>query len=305
MNQILQIPIHGPEWHAHRLRHIGGSEVAALFGVQAGYALSHYALWLVKAGRIPAPEVDSPRPRWGLRLEEAIATAVAEEKGWTVTKGGYVSDPVTPGMGCTLDYVIDGAEGFDGPGALELKNTDWLQHKREWVDDEPPAHVLLQHQHQLACTGYKWGAVGCLVGGNDLRVYPYFARPKLIADIRRRVSGFWKSVDENREPAVDGSDSAAAAIWALYPTMDEEPVDMTTDNELPLICGDLLVAAEHRKSAEKAEAELKNRLAAKIGSHGRVWTNGYWINTATVKASTYTVNRKESRRTTVKPQEAA
>lgn len=295
-------PIHGPEWHATRLRHVGGSEISALWGMQPAYALSHYALWMVKSGRVPAPEVDNPRTRWGLRLEEAIAEAVAEEKGWSVTKGGYISDPTTPGLGCTLDYIATDAEGFDGPGALELKNSDWLQHKRSWVDGEPPLHILLQLQTQIACTGYKWGAVACLIGGNQLEVYPYQARPKLIAEIRRRVTAFWRSIEEGAEPDVDGSESAAYAIRSLYPEVTDELVDLSEDTELPEICAGCLSTAEERKAIEKREAEFKNRLAAKISGHARVRAAGYWINTAVIGASEYTVKRKESRRVTVKLQ---
>lgn len=298
-------PIHGPEWHATRLRHVGGSEISALWGMQPAYALSHFALWQVKSGRVPAPEVNNPRTRWGLRLEEAIAEAVAEEKGWTVTKGGYVSDPTTPGLGCTLDYIASDAEGFDGPGALELKNSDWLQHKRSWVDGEPPLHILLQLQLQIACTGYKWGAVACLIGGNQLEVYPYVARPKLIAEIRRRVTAFWQSIEKGQEPDVDGSDSAAYAIRALHPEMTDELVDMSADAEIADICAGCLEAAEERLAAAKREAEFKNRLAAKIGPHARVKAPGYWINTSVIAPSTYTVSRKESRRTSIKQQEVA
>lgn len=301
MNAIT--PIHGPEWHATRLRHVGGSEVSALFGVQPAYALSHYALHMVKAGMVPPPEVSGPRPRWGLRLEEAIAEAVHEERGWSVTKGGYVSDPVTRGMGCTLDYIASDVEGRDGPGALELKNTDWLQHKREWVEDEPPLHILLQHQHQMACTGFAWGAVACLVGGNDLRIYEYDARPGLIADIRRRVTEFWAAIDDGREPPVDGSDSAAYAIRARHPTMTDELVDFSENNELPGLCVVKLEMAERRRADKKVEDEVDNRIAAIIGPHARVRAAGFWINTATIKASSYTVSRKESRRTTIKAQE--
>lgn len=268
------------EWHAIRARHVGGSEVAALFGVQPDYAMSHYALWHVKAGLAPPPVVDNPRVKWGLRLERAIADAAAEENGWTIEPGGYRTDETTPGLGCTLDFVIAADPAEEGPGVLEIKNADWLVHRRSWSDGEPPLHILLQLQHQLAATGYGWGVVGCLVGGNDLRLYRYKARPKLIGEIRAKVAAFWASIDAGKPPPVDGSDSATAVLRALYPEPVDEIADLTADNELPGLCADLLNASERRRAAEKDEQAAKNAIAAKLGNHLAAECEGFRIRVA-------------------------
>lgn len=304
-------PLRDDAWHAARARVIGGSEIAALFGVQPDYALSHYALWHVKAGRIEPPEVSGARPAWGLRLERTIAEAAAEQEGWTVEPRGHVAHPRGIGLGCTLDYIITAGEpGRDTIGVLELKNADWLQHRRAWTDGEPPLHILLQLQTQLACTGATWGAIACLVGGNDLRIYRYEARPKLIADIERRTIAFWQSIADNKPPPVDGSDSAAAALRALYPVMTDEEADLSADNELPDLCARLTHATAARSKAEKEEAALKAGIFAKIGAHKRASTEGFRIKVAVTPENpgvTITpamvgqvINkRKESRRLTV------
>lgn len=296
------------QWHQRRARVVGGSEVAALFGCQPDYMLSRYGLWMVKSGRVPPPEVDNPRTRWGLALEEVIGMACAEQEGWTIRKGGHVVDPTTPGLGCTLDYVIEQEPGKDGPGALELKNVDWMVHRRSWTNDEPPLHILLQHQHQLAATGYRWGAIASLIGGNDLRIYRYDARPRLIADIRARVSEFWRSIDEGRQPPIDGADTSAAILRALHTPMLDEVADLQADNELPEICAGLLDATAARKAADKVEAEFKNRLAEKMGRHLKARAEGFFISTAVTPAKATRAakpgeiisGRAEARRTTVK-----
>ncbi len=69
-----------PEWHAIRMKHIGGSEISALFGVQPEFAQSAFTLFMVKSGKIPAPPVDdSPGTRiwYGKRLEPAIGALSA------------------------------------------------------------------------------------------------------------------------------------------------------------------------------------------------------------------------------------
>jgi predicted phage-related endonuclease len=277
------------EWHALRSRHIGGSEVAALFDLAPedtpGYARSRFALWHIKAGNAPPALVDNPRVSWGLRLEAVIAEAAAMENHWSVQKGGYVSDIHCEGLGCTLDFVIDYDPAEKGPGALEIKNVDWLVHKRSW-DTEPPPHILLQHQHQLAATGYSWGAVCCLVGGNDLRVYRYKRNDKIIDGIRKRVAEFWRSIDEGREPPVDGSESASTVlIRSLYPAVADDAIDMRENNEWAEAAHGLYMAAAERKSANAAYELAKNRMIVLLDGHKRGWGNGWVVNTAITPAN--------------------
>jgi predicted phage-related endonuclease len=284
---LLQIAEHSPEWHAIRLQNIGGSEIAGLFGVQADYQQSAYTLHMVKSGRIPAPPVDdSPGSRvwFGTQLEPVIAAMAAKIHGWKISKGGYCLDDWVGGMACSLDYIIDepGPEerklGFTGPGVLQLKNVDQAQHKQKWVENEPPFPVLVQLQHEIACAGVTWGVIAGLVGGNNLPAYRYEERQKTIELIRQRVGEFWQNVEAKKPPHVDGKDSTAAALAALYPTLaDLLPIDLSNDNELPEICAGLLVASADVKGAKAIEQEYKNRLAEKMTGHRKAFCNGYSI----------------------------
>lgn len=283
-----QIEHDSPEWHSLRSRHIGGSEVSALFDLAPedvpGYARSRFALWHIKAGNAPPPVVDNPRVSWGLRLEAVIAEFAAAENGWSVQKGGYVTDTECPGLGCTLDYVIEYDPKENGPGALEIKNVDWLVHKRSW-DTEPPPHILLQHQHQLAATGYGWGAVCCLVGGNDLRVYRYKRDERIVAGIRKKVAEFWHSIDEGKEPPVDGSESASAVLKALHPVVEDDAIDMRENNEWAEAAHALYMAAAARKAADEDYDLAKNRVAKLLDGHKRGWGNGWSVNAKIVAAN--------------------
>lgn len=270
------------DWHAARLRNIGSSEIAALFDLPddqvPAYMNRRFALWHVKSGNVPEPPIDQVRTAWGLRLETAIAEAAAAKEGWQIEPGGYVADPTTAGLGCTLDFIIAGDPDEDGPGVLECKNVDWLIFKRSWTDDEPPPHVLLQLQHQLAATGYTWGAVAGLVGGNDLRIYRYKARPKLIDEIRRRVRDFWNSVEMGVPPLPDGSSSASAVLTSLYPETVDDAVDMRLNNEWAEAAHALFNAAADRKVANYTYDEAKNRVVALLDGHRRGYGNGWAVN---------------------------
>lgn len=272
------------EWHSLRARHVGGSEIAALFDLPAAdtpnYMLTRFALWHIKAGNAPQPRVDPIRPAWGLRLETIIADAAAHQEGWKISKGGYVQDTTTPGLGCTLDFEIESDPSEDGPGCLEAKNVDWMVFRRSWTAAEPPVHILLQLQHQLAATGYSWGCVAGLVGGNDLRIYRYKARPKLIQEIRRRVAEFWESIDHKREPPVDGSDGASSVLRSLYPEIADDAIDMTGVNEWPEAVAEFMAAARERKNANEVYDLAKNRVAALLADHKRAYGAGYSVSTA-------------------------
>ena len=275
------IPADRAEWLAQRERYIGSSEVAALFGLQAAYGLSHFALWHVKRG-IEPPPVEGPRIAWGTRLEEVIALAYAEETGATVTPGRYAVDD-TAQMAASLDFEIaaDPENEYEGPGILETKNVDWLVHRRSWTDGEPPPHILLQLQHQLACTGFKWGVIAAIIGGNELRTYRYAARPALAADIRKRVTAFWASASP---PPVDGSDGAAHVLRELYPEPVDDAADMRDNNEWPEAVQAFIEAGAAQREAKAVYDEAKNRVVALLGPYKRAWGGGYSVSTAITPA---------------------
>lgn len=277
---LYPIPAEPEAWHALRQQHVGASEVAALFGCQPPYALGVRALWEVKAGRAPRQELNSERAEWGLRLEEAIAAAAAEREGWSVLPGQYASKD---GLGATLDRIIGAPgpndDGAEGPGVLELKAVDWMVHRAQW-GGEPPTHILLQLQAQLAATGFTWGAVAALVGGNDLHVYRYTARPRLQADMLARVATFWRSIAEGNPPRPDGSDATYRALIAVHPVEDEEPADLTGDNEAPQLAADFLRLSAEIKARDKQRDEIRNRLLEKLGVHRRGEAQGFRITQA-------------------------
>jgi predicted phage-related endonuclease len=306
------------EWHAVRAKHVGSSEVAGLFGCQAPYQLSEFALFHVKRGAKP-PLVEGERIEWGNRLEQIIAEAAAAQQGWRIQKGGYVEDLRCPGLGASLDHVIldpsegDAALGCDGPGALEVKNVDWLIHRASWSNDEPPIHIALQLQSQLACTGFKWGAVVALVGGNHLAIYRFFARPALIAEMRSRVFAFWDRVRRNDAPAPDGSDGTSEILRTLYPEVIDDAICLDGNNEWPEAVAELIAASAIYKEADARKKAARNRVAGLIGNCKRAYGGGYSVSVAVTPATPdrealpgqIIKGRAEARRLTAKEMVAA
>lgn len=279
-------------WHERRQQNIGSSEVAALFGVppdedeqspteRPAYLLGPWALWQEKSGKTRPHAVHTERAAWGLRLESAIAEAGAEIVGGKLIKGGYVQHARVRGMACTLDYLL---QREDDVLVFECKNVDRSIHYRSWTEGEPPFHVLLQLQHQLACTGLPRGVIVELVGGNQPITYHYDANPSIIAAIERRVTEFWESIERKEPPPVDGTRATAQILAGLYPPSDllDQSVDLTGDNALPEACAAWLDAKAIIKTQEGRLRLATNIIAEKMGPHRRGLATGFTINATAV-----------------------
>jgi putative phage-type endonuclease len=259
-------------WHELRKKHVGGSEVAALF--DACSYMTHFELWLKKSGKISSEIEDNDRMMWGRLLEEGVAQGVAIKKGWKIMKPDFylVSDD-TQGMGCTPDRII-GARSNDNKstGLLQIKVVDKFVFMK-WEDGEPPLQYQLQLQHELGCGSYKWGALAVLVGGNELHVFEYDRHEAVIAKIKAAITSFWRSVDRGEEPKAVADDYDV--VKDLYPLKAGKEIDLSKDNELPDLCSKALRYAEERKRYEKAEKECKAEIIRKIGDAESATCTGF------------------------------
>lgn len=246
---------------------IGASEVAALFGESPW--CTYWELWMRKAGRMP-PERDrheNDAVFWGTVLEPAVARGVELTTGWRLTvRAENVAHKRMGRFGCYLDREIDVDLGtakswqpfMASKGALEIKCVDRHVYKG-WINGEPPKHYLLQLQAQLACTGYAWGAIAVLVGGNDLKVFTYERHAATIARIEAEVAEFWHSVDTGEEPDIDFA-TDCDAILELYSSATPGKVLRMDDPDLAGTIAHYTQAAK----AERAAAAEKKRHKAEL-----------------------------------------
>jgi predicted phage-related endonuclease len=265
------MPATREEWLSLRAPYVGASEVAALLGFQADFQMSPLALYLVKRREISAPEVGGERIEWGHDFEDAICKRACREEGWILRPGVFAVDDTIEGSSASLDRVVhpspaDEAAGFIGPGALEAKNVDWKQRLDKWLGDEPPPHILIQLQDQLACSGYLWGAVTACFGGNEYFVQRYLRHEGIIAAIRDAKTRFWRQVRDGVPPPADGYESTAKALRAKYPATFDATIDLSGSNELPGLCVELQRASKDRKALEEREAEIKNLFRQMMGT---------------------------------------
>lgn len=131
---VTALPINSDaEWRQHRRRHVGGSEVAALFGEHPH--LTKFELWHRKAGSLPDPDLtDNERVFWGQTLEPAIAMGVAKVTGWNIRKvRRYIAHPTVPGFGGSLDYEVVAHDLCDAPLSDQAEPPTPREHTSEQV----------------------------------------------------------------------------------------------------------------------------------------------------------------------------
>lgn len=300
MNAPAKIQTLGDPDEDFRATHVGASEVSALFDC-CPY-LTKFELWHRRKGNVSIPDfADDERMEWGLRLEPAIIAAAADRFGYQIEES-----PRRLSNGRGLGGHPDAfANDERGPGIIEIKTADWLVRK-SW-GDEPPTHYLMQAMAYAGLAGRKWGDVLVLVGGNKLERFSYDFRPKIYAEIERRVEEFWQSVEANEPPAPDYTRDLDT-ITDLYRDGTEAVVDLTADNLAHEAAAAFLFAKEARLEAEKREDAAKAELLDKLGEASTATLNGFTVRATTVAAIPERVaepgeiirGRKAYRRLTVK-----
>jgi len=239
------------DWLTIRARDITATEVPALFGVSP--YTTPFELFHRKHGNIHVEIEENERMKWGTRLESAIARGICEDNGWTIIDGGrfiYINDC---GLGCSPDYIVEDATGRRG--ILEVKNVDWLAHKRSWDEEEAPPHIEFQLQTQLELSEFEWGAIGALIGGNEPRVIMRDRDIGVGKAIRSRVAEFWSRT----EPYPADYLADADTIKLLYKHAEVGKV-----KDVDAIGSALIEASRNAKLAAKIAKEDADRTSAEL-----------------------------------------
>lgn len=289
---------------AERVRWVGASESAALFGVSP--FITRFELWHQKAGNIPSADLDhDERVQAGRFLEPSIAAWAAEKWDWPVTNvAEYLPHPTVAHMGASLDFESETGE------PVEIKNVDsrrFFDPASEWATEgeevlDAPAHMLIQIQHQLACRpGPERGWLVACVGGNRLYRMPVPRHERMTARLEAEVDAFWRSIETGEEPQPD-FEADAQAIALLYGGTGGESVDLRQVPRARMLCAEYLDAHEHEKAGKKrkqaALAELKTLMR---DARSAIAADGFVVKANHVKGGTYTrephwrftVSRKE------------
>lgn len=198
------------KWLQTRNAGIGGSDASVIMGLNP--YKSPYQLWLEKTGQAEAPDLSgNQRIYWGVKNEPNVADWFMETTGKKVRKLGTLRSRAHPFMIANVDRAVMGEDA-----GLEIKTAGVSQAKK-WKGDEIPDAYYCQCLHYLAVTGADRWYIAVLIGGNEA-TYKVVERNE--DDIKALIDAeadFWRLVETNTPPPVDGSASCAAAMDEHYP----------------------------------------------------------------------------------------
>jgi len=246
------------DWLSVRKNGIGGSDAAAAVGLSP--YMSPLELWLVKTGRdanLPKPDSnDTTEPvYWGTLLEPIVAASYTKQTGNRVRRvNAVLQHPTIPFMLANIDREVVGHRNVQ---LLECKTAGEFG-ARLWRDGVPE-YVQIQVQHQLAVTGRQAADVAVLLCGQKLEVHRVVRDDALIARLIELEAAFWRYVETDTPPPVDGSDSADRALRCLYPGAGGT-VDFIDDRLLSSTFADLVAVRAEIEGRQAIESKLKQTI---------------------------------------------
>lgn len=268
------------EWLQLRSKYIGGSDAAAVVGLNA--FSSPYSLWAEKTGRIPgfagnlATEV-------GTFLEEFVAQKFAQETGKKVRKSNqsfFNSD--YPWAIANIDREIVGEDA-----GLEIKTTDSLNLKK-FKDGEYPSNYYAQMVHYLAVTGKKRWYLAVLIGNKEFKWFTLERDEDEIAALMSAEEAFWDHVKSDTPPAVDGTQATSGAITTIYADNDDSICDLSAFSSN---LREYTALKKQIKDLEEMAEEAANRIKAFMGESGKGECDGFKVSWKTQTRRTFDSKR--------------
>ena len=246
------------EWVALRHKYIGGSDAAAVVGMNAW--VSPYALWAEKTGRLPGFE-GNLATEVGTYLEEFVAQKFAQETGKRVRRSNqswFNTD--YPWAIANIDREIVGEDA-----GLEIKTTTELNLSK-FKNGDYPGNYYVQCMHYLAITGKARWYLAVLIGNREFKWFTIERDEDEIKALMDAEAQFKVLVDKDIPPAADGSRATADALSAVYPESRDEAIGIGAfEREIE----NYFRLKDQLKSLTQTIDGIENRIKAHLGEFAR------------------------------------
>ncbi|MBP0970318.1 MAG: YqaJ viral recombinase family protein [Oscillospiraceae bacterium] len=267
------------EWLAIRAKYIGGSDAASVIG-RNPYR-SAYALWAEKTGKMPGFE-GNLTTKVGSFLEDLVADLFEDATGKKVRKRNrtLVND-LYPFACANIDRRVVGEEAF-----LEIKTTNSIPIMRELRNggQEFPDSYYTQCVHYLAVTGYQKCYLAVLVNCRELKIYELERDQEEIDALMEAEKEFWDCVINDTPPAPDGLSSTTEALEYLYPSADDQVMDL---GKIKGYLDEYVDISRRIKELSQLKDQTANVIKDYMGSAGKGITEGYSVTYGNQERSTF------------------
>lgn len=198
-------------WLRERRKSIGGSDAGTILGLNA--YTSPYALWCEKTGRIIPDDIsDKEAVRLGNDLEQYVADRFMEATGKKVRKcNAILTNTDYPFAHANVDRLIVGENA-----GLECKTTSSWEILQKCREGQYPDTWYAQMTHYMMVTGAERWYLAVLVFGRGFFWFTIERSEAEINALEDAESEFWKLVETDTPPDVDGKEATTEALSAIY-----------------------------------------------------------------------------------------
>lgn len=263
----------------YRQKFLGGSDVAAIFGVSPWR--TPLDLYLDKiTPRAEQPQIDEAKEKFFARRkhqEPIVAAMLSEEYGVTVTclsldgNPNRYQDEEHPFLAAEIDFEFrmspkvrecfpDRADFAAIPDGTLLNGEIKTVHPfkaSEWGDEgseEVPIHYAAQVMHGLGITKRPAALVAALFGLDTLVCFPVMRDEETISAMRAKAITFWThNVLQRIPPDPVNIDD----VKRMYAGMKGRPVELSDEAHTALRDLDILRARERQFEIDKSELEWR------------------------------------------------
>jgi putative phage-type endonuclease len=211
------------EWLKERKTYIGGSDVAALCGLNK--YKSAMGIYLDKTSADVEETEITGAMEWGTRLEDAIAEAYSTRTGFNIeVEPNVIRHPEHKFIAANIDRWADGKKHI-----LECKTAGFMMSK-EWGEeytDQIPESYLCQVAYYAAICDVEKVDIAVLIGGQDFRIYTYNRNREFENKLIKVTCNFWHNhILKGISPEATSTDD----VLALYPKASG--IMLEADNEI-------------------------------------------------------------------------
>ena len=254
------------QWLEARRTSIGGSDSSAIVGYNP--FSSPYTVWADKTGRLPERE-DNEAMKQGRDLEEYVAQRWCEDTGKKVRKvNAILFNEDYPFAHANIDRMVVGENA-----GLECKTTSVLNLQR-FKDGDYPNSYYIQCMHYLAVTGLDRWYLAVLVLNKALYTYTIERDEEAIAALMQMESDFWRYVENDTPPPMDGEIPTTDALKTIYSGVQEGTIELY--GRQPLI-EEYYAEQTAIKVHEKKIEQIKQILRDDLGTLTDGYTDDYKV----------------------------
>lgn len=279
------------QWLNLRKKDITSTMSSALFDLSP--YMTALELYHAKRDEYDPEFQENDRMAKGKRMEEYAAREICLEHGFESLRrmDEYIRIPELR-IGSSFDFEIVCPKR--GLGILEIKAVDYAQFKEKWEQDEAPAHIEVQVQHQLMTAGdqYNFVDVGAFYSVYDHHLLSFEPDREFHSGLRNAIAKFWYDVENGNKPEPDYYRDSDL-IKSMYDINDDEYADYTKDEKISLLCKKYMRLKGEEKGIKKdikaTQAEIMETLGGKKGG----FTQDHKISIIEVKDSPAKIITKE------------